>query len=263
MRVRPKKSFGQHFLKSGKVVRAIIEAAEIVQGETVVEVGPGTGVLTRALVETGARVIAIEADRDLIPSLEADFGDTIKLVCADALHFDYSLLPTAYSLTSNLPYNVGTEILKRFLTAKHPPSRCVVMVQKEVGERMLAAPGKMSLLSVAVQLYTDPKRVTNVSSGSFSPPPKVESAVVRLDWNPKTQYPEAVIALAKTGFRARRKQLHRNLADAGVKTSEETKAWLLSRGLPETARAQELSLKDWIDLCYNTSGYGRISPPDV
>ncbi len=283
--IRAKKSFGQHFLKSPSVVSAIIKAAELRPGEIVVEVGPGTGVLTRALVETGARAVAIEADRDLFPGLEAEFGDRIKLVEGDALKVDLLAITTptprpnvpvrngrasfkrrgssAYKLIANLPYNVGTKILKHFLTSEHPPIRCVVMVQKEVGERMLACPGKMSLLSVAIQLYTDPTRVTNVSSGSFSPPPRVDSVVVRLDWNPKIQHPEAVMTLAKAGFRARRKQLHRNLADAGILESEKTKAWLRVRGLTETARAQELSPKDWIDLCYNVSRYGRISPPDV
>ena len=261
--VHAKKSFGQHFLKSPRVVSAIIESAEIKKGETVVEVGPGTGVLTRALVTAGARVIAIEADRDLIPVLEAEFGDAIELIEGDALHFDftlhpllsttYPLPPTPYTLCSNLPYNVGTEILERFLTSTHPPRRCVVMVQKEVGDRMMALPGDMSLLSLAVQIYADVQRVVRVPPGAFSPPPKVDSVVIRLDKNQKATDPESVIALAKTGFHARRKQLHRNLADAGIAKSETVKEWLVSQGLKETARAQELSVENWIALytCLN------------
>lgn len=249
--MRAKKSFGQHFLNSPKVIRAIIEAAEIKKGETVLEVGPGTGVLTEALVESGARVIAIEADRDLIPVLEEKFGDKIELIYGDALKLsprDYNLQPATYKLCSNLPYNVGTEIIERLLKSETPPSRCVVMVQKEVGDRMIAEPGSMSVLSVAIQIYTDPSRIIKVPPGAFNPPPKVDSIVVRLDRNVKAENPEEVIAIAKVGFSSRRKQLHRNLNDKGVASSSDVKLWLAQRGLSETARAQELSVEDWIYL---------------
>lgn len=248
---RAKKSFGQHFLQSPSVIRAIIEAADLNPGDTVVEVGPGTGVLTRALVETGAKVVAIEADRDLIPVLSAEFGDQIELILGDALDVardPVPLVPGPWFLCSNLPYNVGTEILERFLASSHPPVRAVVMVQKEVGDRMMARPGDMSLLSVAVQVYAQVSRVVRVPPGAFVPPPKVDSVVIQLDVTPKVQDPERLIALAKIGFRSRRKQLRKNLEEGGVGTRETVGAFLAQMGLPETARPQELSVENWIDL---------------
>lgn len=251
MSLQAKKSFGQHFLKNPGVVRAIIEATEIVLGETVLEIGPGTGVLTEALVEAGAHVVAVEADRDLIEPLKERFGDAIELFHADALLVALDVpkvVASPYKLVSNLPYNVGTEIIERFLRSPFPPSRFIVMVQKEVGDRMLAQPGEMSLLSVAIQLYAKPSRVIRVSPGSFVPPPKVDSLVVRLDPQCLCDDPEPVIALAKIGFSAKRKQLHRNLADAGVAKSENIKAWLEMKKYPPTARAQELRAGDWVEL---------------
>ena len=248
--MKAKKSFGQHFLRDQAVVKKIIDAAEIQSGETVLEIGPGEGVLTVALVKAGAHVVAIEADRDLIPHLQERFGDAITLVRGDALTVPSAALclPSApYKFVSNLPYNVGTAILERFLAdASHPPMRLVVMLQREVGERILAKPPDMGLLSVACQVYADAKRVVRVSPGAFVPPPKVESLVIRLDRNPKCQDPEAVLAIAKAAFAHPRKQLSRHVF--GGAGSQKVREFLLSRGLSGKARAQELSVDDWVAL---------------
>ncbi|MDA1038142.1 MAG: 16S rRNA (adenine(1518)-N(6)/adenine(1519)-N(6))-dimethyltransferase RsmA [bacterium] len=251
--MKAKKSFGQHFLKSEKVIRAIVLAAEVKKGERILEIGPGTGVLTEALVEAGAKVIAVEADRDLIPLLDEKFGKAITLISGDALKEipPRSLKRRDYKLVSNLPYNVASEILEQYLKTKAHPTRMIIMVQKEVGDRILSKPGEMSVISVATQLYTDGTRVIRVPAGAFNPPPKVESVVLRLDYNKKTKDPEHVIAVAKAGFRSRRKQLHRNLADANVALSENVKTWLLELDLSPKARAQELSTENWIKLVEN------------
>ena len=282
-----KKSFGQHFLHDQSVIKKIIVAAEIKPGETVLEVGPGHGVLTQALVAAGAKVIAVEADRDLIPELQKRFGDKAEIVLSDILKFDFERTgdPTwspvllsskhwrphraasTYKLVANLPYNIATAVIEKFLSAKHPPTVLVVMVQKEVADRMMAKPGDMSVLSVACQIYADLKRVTNVGPGAFNPPPKVDSTVVRLSLRAERSNPlfeiasspvasrkdtdkEAVIGLAKAGFRSRRKLLKKNLE--GAKWSKEAiKSAMDKACVDEMARAQELSVEQWVQLWYN------------
>lgn len=247
MMPRAKKTYGQNFLIDKNVVQKIVAAAGIVPGEAVLEVGPGTGALTGALVAAGAKVTAVEADRDLIPALREKFGDAIELVEADILSYD--LPPAAYKLIANIPYNITSPLLYTFLTAKNPPSRLVLMVQREVADRIAAKPPDMSLLSVVCQLYADVSKVTNVPAGAFRPVPKVDSAVIRLDVRPAAvEDPEAVIRVAKAGFSSRRKQLHGNLSSANIASSPSVKDALTSLGLPSTARAENLSVHNWIQL---------------
>ena len=151
----------------------------------------------------------------------------------------------------NLPYNAGNAIIRQALASSRPPKRQVVMLQREVGEKMLAKPGEMSILSVAVQIYADVKRIATVKPGAFVPPPKVDSIVLALTPNQKSTNPEAVIGLAKLAFAHKRKQMHRTLSDAGIGTSESLKAKLLALGLTEQARPEEVSVKNWIALAEN------------
>jgi 16S rRNA (adenine1518-N6/adenine1519-N6)-dimethyltransferase len=215
----------------------------------VVEIGPGRGALTERLAGLGDRLILIEADRELIPELATRFPEA-KIVHADAAHVDYAeLIPTGdWILVGNLPYNAGNAIIRQALTSSRPPKRQVVMLQREVGEKMLAKPGDMSILSVAVQMYADVKRAATVKPGAFVPPPKVDSIVLVLTPHQKSPNPEAVIALAKLAFAHKRKQMHRTLADAGIGSSDSTKAKLRSLGLSEQARPEELSIGQWIEL---------------
>ncbi len=246
---RAKKTYGQNFLVDKNVVRKIVAAADIVPGEAVLEVGPGTGALTGALVAAGAKVTAVEADRDLIPALREKFGDAIELIEGDILNTEYRIPNTGYKLIANIPYNITSPLLYRFLTAKNPPSRLVLMVQREVADRIVARPPDMSLLSVVCQLYADVSKVANVPAGAFRPAPKVDSAVIRLDLRPaEVADPESVIRVAKAGFSSRRKQLHGNLSAANIASSPSVKDALTSIGLPPTARAENLSVHNWIQL---------------
>ena len=274
-----KKSFGQHFLRDQSVLDKIVAAADIGPHDIVVEIGPGRGALTERLADVGERLILIEADRELIPDLESRFPKA-TIINADAAHVDYSKLMTqsrspsarpeqrrrggeggkgasryAWILVGNLPYNAGNAIIRQALTSTNPPQRQIVMLQREVGEKMLAKPGDMSILSVAVQMYADVKRIATVKPGAFVPPPKVDSVILLLTPNQpfasaqgRSPNPEAVIGLAKLAFAHKRKQMHRTLAEAGIGSSETIKAKLLAMGLPEQARPEELSVHQWIVL---------------
>ncbi|MFH1711749.1 MAG: 16S rRNA (adenine(1518)-N(6)/adenine(1519)-N(6))-dimethyltransferase RsmA [Patescibacteria group bacterium] len=256
-----KKSFGQHFLKDASIVRKIIDAADFSLFDSVVEIGPGQGALTDHLVglppfmggrEGGFRLVLIEADRDLIQDLEKNYQ--AEVIQADAAKVDFDSLKLGnWLLIGNLPYNAANAIIMNALTAFNPPQKSIVMIQKEVADRMLAQPGQMSLLSVAVQLYADPKRLFNVKPGSFLPPPKVTSSVIELTIAKKTTDPERIISLAKAGFQNRRKQLHRNLTDTNIMDSADVKKTLQAIKKKTTVRAQELSVADWIDLASKIS----------
>jgi len=249
-----KKSYGQHYLKDRSVVSKIIEAADLSIGDFVVEVGPGEGALTSEIISNISpigpiRPILIEADPDLISDLETNFSKA-KVIHADAAQVDIDSITEdrPWIFISNLPYNAANAILMNMLTAKNPPQKSIIMVQKEVGNKIIAKPGDMSVLSVAAQIYTQPTRVCNVKPGSFNPPPKVDSVVLKLEPLDAPENAEDIIKLAKIGFSSRRKQLHRNLANASIGTSDEIKKSLIELELKETARAQELSVENWMKL---------------
>lgn len=259
-----KKSYGQHFLHDQNIIKKIVDAVDVDGIAMIVEVGPGAGALTRGLahiVETSAtRLVLIEADRDLLPALEAEFTSpspsfvrrgAAHLIHADAVQVDYDAIvgDRPWVFVSNLPYNAGNAILEEVLKAKNPSRQLVVMVQKEVGDRMMAKPGEMSLLSVAIQLYVDVKRVCVVKPGAFTPPPKVDSVVL-------TMRPvvggdidrERVIDFARVGFAHRRKQLRATLIQAGVSSGEKIDQALTSLGYSVTVRPQEVAVADWVKL---------------
>lgn len=251
MPLSPKKSFGQNFLQSTSVVERIILSAHLAPGDAVLEIGPGRGVLTKALIDTGARVTAIEADADLIPGLLEQFGDSLQLLPGDArkkqslLDFD----DFSYTLVANLPYHVASHIIRTYLHTFPRPKELVVMVQKEVADRMAAKPPHMSVLSVACQLYAEVTRLFVVPPGAFFPVPKVQSAVVRLVVKKHpTQDAEQIIHLAKIGFSARRKFLLSNIAKGYALSKEKMESIFLKMKLPLTIRAEEMSVAMWIEL---------------
>lgn len=228
------------------------------------EIGPGTGELTQALVDAGARVLAVELDADLIPLLTKRFGTTINLVEGDLFRVipagpfvqiktltDTVMLEEGkYKIVANIPYAITSPILERFLSVSPRPSCLVLTIQREVADRLMAKPPDMSLLSVMCQLYAECHRVAKVSKGAFVPVPKVDSAVIRLDLlqDRQPEQIEPVIALAKQGFSARRKQLHHNLHGWQGMTSIQTKEALVQIGLDSRVRAENLTPQQWMDL---------------
>lgn len=256
---RPEKTLGQNFLRDKRILPRILATAEVSPDDTVIEVGAGLGVLTRALAERAKRVVAVEVDQRLIPILERLLSDltNVKLVHADILKVSPSALlapesPPHYKVVANLPYYITSPTLRHFLEAERKPTRMVVMVQREVAERIIAKPGEMSLLAVSVQFYARPKLIARISRHSFYPPPEVDSALVCLDLYETPPYdvpePRVLFEIVRAGFGQRRKQLRNSLA-VGLGLSTEQAVKLLNNcGIDPTHRAEDLSLEEWACL---------------
>ena len=261
---KPKKRLGQHFLIDTAVLSQILSAAELSRKDIVVEVGPGLGILTVELAKRASHVIAIEIDSKLVEILKKKLGgfSNLKIVQGDILRISpRELLENnlgilefgqGYKVIANLPYYITSPILRHFLTSSFPPSRMVVMVQKEVGESIAAHPGDMRLLSVMVQFYSKPTIVSYVPASSFYPPPKVESVILRLDVYPRPfiDVPDAddFLDMVKHGFSSPRKQLRNSLAHSLKMPAIQVAALLQKAGIDPRRRAETLSLEEWANL---------------
>ena len=262
--LKPDKKLGQHFLADAGPVRAAVEAAELGPEDVVLEVGPGLGILTHALSDRAGRVIAVELDARMRKVLADQLGHRANLtvVDADILGVDPARLIGApeglrgrlagYKVVANLPYQITSAVLRHLLEARVRPERLVVMVQKEVAERILAAPGDMSILAVAVQLYARPSLVQLVPPEAFLPPPNVDSALLRLDVYADLAVPvrdvERFFQVVRAGFGQKRKQLRNSLsAGLSLSTGEATEL-LLGCGIDPQRRAETLSLEEWAGL---------------
>lgn len=254
----PKKRLGQHFLVDQAILRRIVAAGELTPATVVVEVGPGLGVLTAELLDHAGRVIAVEIDQDLCVHLTKRFGGrpNFHLICSDVLQVPPGEIlrqgsaSPPYVMVGNIPYYITAPILRHFLETSTPPERLVVMVQWEVAQNLLARPGSMSLLAVAVQFYAEPQLVTRVPPEAFYPPPEVESAVVRLDVRerPAVTVGDDVagfFSVVRAGFRTPRKQLHNALPQGLWLERGEAPMLLEEANIDPTRRAQTLSLEEW------------------
>ncbi len=252
--IQPSKALGQNFLHDRAIVRRIAESAEIAAGALVVEIGPGLGVLTQELAERAGRVIAIELDPRLASYLrERDLSHT-EIVESDILQTDLRVLTGGepYVVVANLPYSVATAAITHLLESSAPPARLVVMVQREVAERIVAAPPSMNLLAVSVQLFGHPRMMFTIGPGAFVPAPTVESAVIRIDVYDQSAIEPAerkvFFQMVKAGFRQKRKQLANALTAAPGLNKENVEPALIASGIDPTRRAQTLSLDDWVRL---------------
>ncbi|MBU3965422.1 ribosomal RNA small subunit methyltransferase A [Patescibacteria group bacterium] len=267
----PNKFMGQNFLVDKAVLGKIVEAAEISKGDNVLEIGPGLGALTGALLEAGAKVLAIEKDKKLAGVLRDLFGanKNLKIINADFLALDFEKLISdfvlrssaskweaellsGYKVVSNLPYYITSPVIKKILSWENKPSRIVLLAQKEVAERICEKPGQMSFISVFVQFYAKPEIVEIVKPSSFWPKPKVDSAILKIIPREKTKISESeeneLWRLVKIGFSSRRKTLANNLS-AGLRLPREKIEGILKLlGFNEKIRAQELGVEDWVRL---------------
>lgn len=255
--LRPRKGLGQNFLTDVGVVERIVAAAELAPDDTVIEVGPGLGVLTMKLAAAlpAGRLRAVELDRELASRLVERLKDypTAEVVQGDILELNPAELSAGqpYKVVANLPYYITSAVLRHFLESVAPPTRLVVMVQREVAERMTAAAGEMSLLALAVQFYGAAKMMFSVPPAAFYPPPKVHSAVVRVDVYPPQNRPlpniddATFFRIARAGFGQKRKQLVNTLSRGLGLDKANVGAALTGAGIAPTARPEDLSLADW------------------
>jgi 16S rRNA (adenine1518-N6/adenine1519-N6)-dimethyltransferase len=250
--LRPSRALGQHFLADPNTARRIVRLAELEPGARVLEIGPGLGSLTVALADAGARVLALELDEHLVPVVEESVAGRGDVRVGDARTFDLDLLDEGpWSCVSNLPYNVATPIVVRLLEEAPSVTRLLVMTQREVGERLVAGPGRPAsgAVSVKVAYYAAARIVGSVPPTVFVPPPRVESVLVRLDRlrTPPVAVPspDRMFTLVRAGFAHRRKMLRGALRPL---LGERTEAVLAAAGIAPAARAESLGLDAWARL---------------
>jgi 16S rRNA (adenine1518-N6/adenine1519-N6)-dimethyltransferase len=255
--LRARKSLGQHFLADASVLQTIVEAAELSSADTVIEVGPGLGILTVELVRRAGNVVAVELDTKLASLLKRRLASlaNLRVINADILKVSPSELLERtghYKVVANLPYYITSPVLRYFAEASPKPSLMVVMVQKEVGEAIVAGPGKMSLLAVSLQVYSKPRIVSHVPAQCFYPQPKVDSVIVRFDLLPEPAVKVADMGgffdLVRAGFSSPRKQLHNSLAHSLGMKPVEIILLLEGANIDSKRRAETLSLEEWAKL---------------
>jgi len=238
-KIKPIKHFGQNFLIDKQVVKKIIRAADLHPRDVVLEIGPGTGVLTQEIAKTAKRVIAVEKDPRMIKILKESLKDfkNVEIINTDILN--YKLQTTNYKLIANLPFYITAPVIRKFLELKSPPKEMILIIQKEVAQRICSKPPKTNLLAISVQFYAKPKIISYISRKSFRPIPKVDSAIIKII--PHQKYKKVnskqFFKIIKAGFSHPRKQLINNLP----------KNLDIDKKLQQS-RAENLSVDDWIDL---------------
>ncbi len=252
----PKKGLGQNFLAEPGALRAVVAAAEIPPEAAVLEIGPGLGHLTRYLARAARRVVAVELDGELIPVLRQVLAEytNVTLVQGDILEIDpgEAAGEPGYLVVANIPYYITSAVIRRLLEARFKPARIVLTVQREVAERICAKPGDLSLLALSVQVYGQPRIAARLPAGAFIPPPKVDSAVVRVDLFPEPVIPadqlEVFFNLAKAGFSQKRKTLRNSLAGGLGIPAAQANDLLIAAAIDPQRRAETLSLAEWARL---------------
>ena len=254
--IRPNKAFGQNFLVEHDILLHIVEAAEIDADDQVLELGAGTGVLTRELAKRARRVVAVELEREML-SLVAETTRNyanVEIMERNLLYVDPTEVfgSDSYKLVANLPYYITAPTFRHFLESANPPRLFVVMVQYEVAQRIVAGPGDLSLLGISIQFYGEPKIIEHVPARSFYPAPKVDSAILRIDL--KDEVPltpgqrDSFFRLVQAGFSERRKQIHNSLARGLHRKDAEIQPCLKAANIDPSRRAETLSIKDWLRL---------------
>lgn len=246
----PKKELGQHWLRDPEILAEIAEAAELSKDDVVLEIGPGLGTLTSRLLARAGRVVAVEFDRDLARKLPGQFpGKNLGVINEDILQFDLNQLPAGYKVVANVPYYITSKIIGKLMTAENKPSLAVLLVQKEVAERIAAEPGEMSILAVSAQLFAEAELDIEVPRQFFTPPPKVDSQVVVLMTRDEplvaNEDQKDFFRVVKAGFSARRKKLRSSLSGRLGVSKASAEQLLKKANISPDVRAEDLAIDDW------------------
>lgn len=246
------KSLGQHWLQDQSILEAIIDAGEVQPHDVVLEIGPGPGTLTKPLCERVDHVVAVEFDQQLANTLEQRVqAKNLSVVSQDILTFDFSTLPADYVVVANIPYYLTSNLIRVLSETPNRAKRVVLLIQKEVAERVCAAPGDMSLLSVSAQFYWEATLDIVVPAHLFTPPPKVDSQVLVLNRREVPLFDVSTkdyFRIVKAGFSERRKMLRSSLSGGLHISKQEADALLEKAGIDGSLRAQSLTLQQWYDL---------------
>jgi 16S rRNA (adenine1518-N6/adenine1519-N6)-dimethyltransferase len=266
----PNKHLGQHFLFDKKILHDIIIPAELSANDTVLEIGPGLGTLTAELLATGANVIVVEFDRELAQNLKKKIekgSNNLTVITGDFLQFNLNNVPENYKIVANIPYNITSPIIEKILTSENRPQIAVLLIQKEVARRIIAAPGDLSVLAIRTQIFAETNLGIEVPPEKFTPPPEVDSQVLVLTPRPKnlittfcenenitdeTAFTKTFWRLINAGFANKRKKLRTSLAPAFSKTKPETENFLRQNNLDPNLRAQDVAIAQWLRLAQNS-----------
>ena len=256
--IYPSKRLGQNFLVDEGILKKIVEAAELSKNDIVLEVGPGIGNLTVELAKSVKKVIAVEKDQDLVRILKELLDcwkvRNVRIVEGDIRKIENCKLKieNCYKVVANIPYYLTSPLIRKFLEASNAPKEMILMVQKEVAQRICAKPPKMSILAVSVQFYAKPEIISFVSKKSFWPQPKVDSAIIKIkpliNADKRLINADLFLKTVKTGFSQPRKQLANNLSNGLKMDKGKVKNWLLKNGIQPTQRAETLTINDWTNL---------------
>ncbi|MFA5003787.1 MAG: 16S rRNA (adenine(1518)-N(6)/adenine(1519)-N(6))-dimethyltransferase RsmA [Candidatus Saccharimonadales bacterium] len=249
----PKKSLGQHWLYDETTLSEICRSAKVGSEDTVLEIGPGLGTLTKLLVENAKQVIAVEFDEKLAEELSGRVrAPNLTVSSEDILKFDLTHLPAGYKVVANIPYYLTSNLIRVLCESTNPFSQAAILIQKEVAQRVCAKPGQMSMLSVSAQFYCETSLGIEVPAEMFTPPPKVDSQVIVLNYRSKPLFPDVDVKqffrLVRAGFSQKRKTLVNSLSGGLSISKDEAKAMLDAADIAHNTRAQALSLDDWYAL---------------
>jgi len=267
----PSKRLGQNFLVNKGVAEKVIKAADLKSDDVVLEIGPGVGNFTQEMAKTAGRVIAVEKDLKMIEILKETLKDSknVEIIQGDVLKLESNLSgsPPAgvqknYKIVANLPYYITSPVIRKFLEAENPPETMVLIVQKEVAQRICASPPDMNLLAVSVQFYAEPKIISYISKNSFWPSPKVDGAILKISafiQRKNSAFNQRFFRIVKAGFSHPRKQLANNLTKGlalsiskGIELNKgKVISWLLKNKIKPNQRAETLNIDDWIRLTKN------------
>lgn len=251
--LKPAKRFGQNFLVDKKAVRQIVEAAQLTDQDTVLEIGPGLGVITQELAQRAKKIIAVEKDQKMVEILKETLRDynNIEIINADIRMLNEGC-STSFKIVGNLPFYLTAPVIRQFLEAENQPEFMALIVQKEVGQRICAKPPEMNLLAVSVQIYAEPKILAYIPRGSFWPEPKVNAALIKITPRAKPLLIKKEIInffkIVKAGFSQPRKQLLNNFSKNLMLNKQQNSEWLSQNGIAPERRAETLSVGDWINL---------------